>query len=99
MSADLLERSAAKIIRLAASGLDVATFWRECSDVIMRVVPGCSQPCWFTFDPASLLVTSHFDPAVPELSPDYLAYEYGHDDIWNMTAVARPAAARQPFTS
>ncbi|MGK2319714.1 helix-turn-helix domain-containing protein [Gordonia rhizosphera] len=89
MSADLLERSAAKIIRLAASGLDVATFWRECSDVITRVVPGYSQPCWFTFDPASLLVTSHFDPAVPELSPDYLAYEYGHDDIWNMAAVAR----------
>ncbi|MFH5231026.1 helix-turn-helix transcriptional regulator [Antrihabitans spumae] len=89
MTADLLERSAAKIVRLAAQGLDVAAFWRECSDVLATAVPNYMAPCWLTLDPQSLLVTSHFDPAVPEISADYLAHEYQRDDVWKMADIAR----------
>jgi hypothetical protein len=34
-------------------------FWREAGDAIAGVVPHYLAPCWFTLDPASLLVTSH----------------------------------------
>ena len=47
-------------------------------------------PCWFTFDPASLLVTSHYDHGeIPELPRDWLAHEYYQDDAHKMADVAR----------
>lgn len=89
MTPDLLDRSTEKIRRLAQESLDVASFWSECGAVIGEVVPHFYAPCWFTFDPASLLVTSHFDPAMPEVSGDFLAHEYTREDPWKMAAVAR----------
>ena len=47
-------------------------------------------PCWFTMDPASLLVTSHYDHnEIPELPPAWLAHEYYEDDAHKMADVAR----------
>ena len=34
-----------------------------------QAVPGYRGPCWFTMDPASLLVTSHFNDHWPEIPP------------------------------
>lgn len=83
------ERAAGRIRQLAGRGLDVAAFWRECNQVLATAVPHYLAPCWFTFDPVSLLVTSHYDPVIPEISGDFLAHEYGQDDAVKMAEVAR----------
>ena len=68
MTADARQRAAAQVRQLARRGLDVPTFWRECNQVLATAVPHYLAPCWFTFDPASLLITSHYDPVIPEIS-------------------------------
>ena len=88
MTADARDRSAARIRQLARRGLDVASFWRECNEVLSTAVPHYLAPCWFTLDPASLLVTSHYDPVIPEISAEFLAHEYLHDDVLKMADVA-----------
>jgi hypothetical protein len=51
--------------------------------------PHYGAPCWFTLDPASLLVTSHFDEGVPELPAQWLLHEYHQDDVNLLADVAR----------
>lgn len=89
MSADARARAAERIQQLAGRGLDVATFWQECNEVLARAVPHHLVPCWFTLDPVSLLITSHHDPVITEIPRDFLAYEYYHDDVLKMADVAR----------
>jgi DNA-binding CsgD family transcriptional regulator len=88
MTADARQRAAAQITQLARRGLDLPAFWRECSDVLSKAVPHYLAPCWFTFDPASLLITSHYDPVIPEISAEFLAHEYRDDDVLKMADVA-----------
>ena len=84
------ERAAERIARLAGQGLDLLTFWQESRQVLAAAVPHYMAPCWFTFDPASLLVTSHYDhDLIPELPPEWLAHEYYEDDFHKMADVAR----------
>ena len=89
MTADARQRAAGRIRRLAGHGLDVAAFWRECNEVLATAVPHYLAPCWFTFDPVSLLVTSHYDPVIPEISAGFLTHEYGQDDVLKMADVTR----------
>ena len=60
------------------------------------LVPHYMAPCWYTLDPASLLVTSHFNPAMPELPPEWLALEYYGDDVHDL---AERRAHRRPGVS
>ncbi len=84
------ERAADRIAELAGRGLDLKAFWDGCAEVVSSVVPHFSAPCWFTLDPASLLVTSHYDHGlIPELPPEWLAHEYYEDDVHNIAGVAR----------
>jgi DNA-binding CsgD family transcriptional regulator len=86
------ERAADQIGRLAGQGLDLVTFWHESRGALAPAVPHYMVPCWFTFDPASLLVTSHYDHGfLPELPPEWLAHEYYEDDFHKMADVARSA--------
>ena len=71
------ERAAERIARLAGQSLDLVTFWQE-SGKLWRGRPSRLAPCWFTFDPASLLVTSHYD----------------HDLVPHATGVARARVLR-----
>ena len=89
MSAYATERAREKLGRLAGQGLDLPTFWRESSEVLARVVPHYSTPCWWTLDPASLLVTSHYQTEIAELPPEMLAHEYLADDVHKLAVVAR----------
>jgi DNA-binding CsgD family transcriptional regulator len=89
MTTDGRQRAAGQIGRLARSGLDVAAFWRECNEVLSTAVPHYMAPCWFTFDPVSLLITSHYDPVIPEISAEFMAHEYRDDDVLKMASVAR----------
>jgi len=89
MSAETRSRAAGRIRQLAVRGLDVATFWQECNEVLARAVPHHLAPCWFMFDPESLLITSHYDPVITELPEAFLAFEYYQDDVLKMADVAR----------
>lgn len=45
--------------------------------------------CWYTLDPASLLITSHFNEGMPEFPAQWLAHEYYGDDVNKLADVAR----------
>jgi DNA-binding CsgD family transcriptional regulator len=85
------ERAREQIRTLAGEGMDLPTFWRESTDAVKRAVPHYMSPCWYTLDPASLLVTSHYQAELTELPPEWLAHEYYEDDFHNIAAVARSA--------
>jgi DNA-binding CsgD family transcriptional regulator len=84
------ERAAERIAQAAGEGLDLVDFWDESGEAVGSVVPHYMAPCWFTLDPASLLVTSHYDhDEIPELPPEWLAHEYYGDDFHKLADVAR----------
>jgi DNA-binding CsgD family transcriptional regulator len=89
MNASVTECARDKIVQLAGQGLDLPTFWQESATVLARAVPHYSTPCWWTLDPASLLVTSHYQPEMVELPPEMLAHEYLVDDVHKLADVAR----------
>src|SRR5512133_3304575 len=89
VSSDAKQRARDKIARLAGHGLDLVSFWRASTQALAGAVPHYGAPCWFTLDPASLLVTSHFDEGIPELPPQWLIHEYYQDDVNKLADVAR----------
>lgn len=89
MSAYAKQRARDQIAWLSGQGLDLVTFWRESSEAVARAVPHYMSPCWFTLDPASLLVTSHYQAEILEIPPEWLAHEYYGDDVNKLADVAR----------
>jgi DNA-binding CsgD family transcriptional regulator len=85
------QRAKHKLARLAGHDLDLVSFWRACTEVLASAIPHYWAPCWFTLDPASLLITSHFDEGIPELPPQWLVHEYYQDDVNKLADVARSA--------
>ena len=83
------ERARERIERLAGQGLDLPTLWREATVALAPAVPHYHAPCWFTLDPATLLVTSHYDPGIPELPAEWLAHQYFEEDVHKLADVAR----------
>ncbi len=84
------ERAAERIDALAAKELDLLTFWDEVKGVLEQIVPHYMAPCWQTLDPASLLVTCHYDHGlIPQLPNEWLAHEYYEDDYHKLCDVAR----------
>lgn len=86
-----MERARDRIAALAREGVDLATFWREAQALIAPVIPHYGGACWYTLDPASLLITSHFNEYMPELPPEALTHEYYVDDVNKLADVARSA--------
>ena len=82
-------RAQDRITELAGRGLDLVSLWRETTEIIERVVPHYMGACWYTLDPASLLITSHFNEHMPVLPPAALAHEYYEDDVNKLADVAR----------
>ena len=74
------------------------TLWRESAEVIRSAVPYYSAPCWMTLDPASLLITSHFNEYLPVLPPEMLTREYDGDDVNKLTDVVHSRTARRRCT-
>lgn len=92
MGSQARQRALEKIAGLAAEPQSLVSFWLEASEVIATAVPYMDTPCWYTVDPASLLITSHWNPAMPELPPQWLAMEYYTDDVNKLADVARSAS-------
>ena len=62
----------------------------------MLAVPHYVAPCCYTIDPASGLVTSHFQKAVPEFPAEWITMEYAEDHVMQlMTWRARRAGSRR----
>ncbi len=89
MSTDVRQRALDKVTRLTGQDLDLVTLWRESTEVIATVVPHYGSPCWYTLDPASLLITSHFNDDMPVFPPEWLAKEYYGDDVHQLVDLAR----------
>ena len=83
------ERAQDRIAELARRGHDLVTFWRECTEVLEAAVPHYDKPCWYTLDPASLLITSHYHEGLPGYPPKMLLHEYYGDDVNRISDVAR----------
>jgi hypothetical protein len=94
MSGYAKRRAKERIAWLAGHGMDLVTFWQECTAALAPAVPHYLGPCWFTLDPASLLVTSHFQESLAEIPHEWLAQEYYADDFNKMADVARSARGR-----
>jgi DNA-binding CsgD family transcriptional regulator len=89
MSSYASERAHDRIAGLAGHGLDLVSLWRTASEILEPAVPHYGGACWYTLDPASLLITSHFNDLMPELPPEALALEYYEDDVNKLADVAR----------
>lgn len=89
MSGSTKQRALERITALSGQCLDLVGFWREAGEALMRAVPHFGGACWYTLDPASLLITSHFNPEMPELPPEMLAHEYYEDDYHKVADIAR----------
>ncbi len=83
------ERARERISALGGEGLDLVAFWEEADAIISRQIPHYMGICWFTLDPASLLITSHYNASMPEIPHDALAAEYYDDDVHDLAGVAR----------
>src|SRR5262245_2299790 len=67
--------------RLSAQPSDLVWLWREATKVLAPALPHWHRPCWYTLDPASLLMTSHFHEGLAEFPREWLASEYYDDDV------------------
>lgn len=84
-----MERAAERIAWAAGQAHDLVSFWDQCREALAVSVPHHLTPCWFTFDPTSLLITSHYDHGmIPELDPAWLAHEYFEEDVLTLAGVA-----------
>ena len=82
-----LRRAADKITWLSARPSDLVTLWRDATEVLADAVPFYGAPCWYTMDPASLLITSHVNTEMPEFPAEWLAEEYYSDDLHQLIDV------------
>src|ERR687897_3903739 len=89
MASYATDRARDRIAELAGRGYELVTFWQEATEVVARAVPHYWTPCWYTLDPASLLVTSHFHEGLDQLPPEWLAHEYYEDDVNKLADIAR----------
>jgi DNA-binding CsgD family transcriptional regulator len=88
------ERSGAlrRIGALAANEFDLVELWRQAAEVLAAVVPYYWSPCWYTLDPASLLITSHVNQDIDVMPAEWLAAEYYEDDVNLLRDIARSPA-------
>jgi DNA-binding CsgD family transcriptional regulator len=83
------QRAAERIAELSARGNDLVTFWQESTEVLEGAVPHYDKPCWYTLDPASLLITSHYHDGLPQYPPKMLRHEYYGEDVNQVSDVVR----------
>jgi DNA-binding CsgD family transcriptional regulator len=86
------ERAQDRIADLARRGYDLVRFWEECTEVLVPTVPHVDKPCWYTLDPASLLITSHYHDGLPEFPSKMLRHEYYGDDVNQISDVVSSQA-------
>lgn len=76
-----------RLDRACRTGTDLVTLWRASAEVLATAVPHFEAPCFFTVDPESRLITSHFQEGLPEIPAAWLGREYAEQDFNSMTEV------------
>jgi DNA-binding CsgD family transcriptional regulator len=89
VGSDAVQRAADKIARLCAEPRDLVSLWQDTTAVLAAVIPHYLTPCWYTLDPASLLMTSHYQFGLVEFPDRWLAAEYYDEDVQAVPDVAR----------
>ncbi|UGT62808.1 helix-turn-helix transcriptional regulator [Nocardia asteroides] len=92
MSTEVFRRATEQITRLCGEPRDLVSLWQEASEILARAVPHYWTPCFYTLDPASLLMTSHYHRGLAEFPGDWLVSEYYTDDVNQLATVARSAS-------
>jgi DNA-binding CsgD family transcriptional regulator len=92
MGAATKDRAKDRVAELSRRAYDLVTFWRECTDVLAAAVPHYDKPCWYTLDPASHLITSHYHEGLAQYPPKMLRHEYYGEDVNQVSDVARSEA-------
>ncbi len=83
----MIERALTRVAELTRRGSDVVTLLRDVNELVADSVPHFWTPCWYTLDPATHLITSHFHDGMNEFPAEWLAEEYRGDDVHSLTAV------------
>jgi DNA-binding CsgD family transcriptional regulator len=78
-----------RIAALAGQPTDLVSLWHSATEVIAKFVPHYMTPCWYTVDPASLLITSHVQEGLTEFPAEWLAGEYYNEDVNQINDVLR----------
>jgi DNA-binding CsgD family transcriptional regulator len=87
------KRATDDVQRLCQAGLDTISLRRALARVLWRSVP-FDASTWETVDPATLLVTSAVDVALPAgLSPRLCENEYLHEDFNKISGLSRSGAS------
>ena len=84
-----LQRAADKVARICTEQRDLVSLWTATTDVLVTAVPHYWTPCYYTLDPATLLITSHFHHGLDHFPAEWLASEYYEDDVNKIVDVAR----------
>src|SRR5215472_6128434 len=84
-----MRRASDKIASLCTQPRDLVALWRSATQVLATAVPHWWTPCWYTLDPASLLMTSHFHEGLDEFPQQWLASEYYDEDVNQLADVMR----------
>jgi DNA-binding CsgD family transcriptional regulator len=83
------ERALDRIVEVSGQGHDLVTLWQETTEVLRSAIPHYMSPCYFTLDPASLLITSHYQRELPEFPPEFFEAEYFEDDVHKLADLAQ----------
>ena len=75
------DRVLERLVQVSRRQHDLAHFWRASTEILTTAVPHYWVPCWYTLDPASLLITSHFHEGLGEFPEEWLQAEYVDDDL------------------
>jgi DNA-binding CsgD family transcriptional regulator len=92
MSNEAVGRAVDKIARLSSEADDLVSFWQASAEVLNSTVPYYLTPCWYTLDPASLLITSHYHDGLAEFPAEWLTQEYYGEDVNQIADVVRSPA-------
>src|SRR5680860_1515359 len=97
----MVDRTVLRVSELVRRGSDVVTLLREVNELMVASVPHFWTPCWYTLDPATHLITSHFHEGMNEFPAEWLAEEYrGHDvhSLASVIATGRPISTLHEAT-
>lgn len=89
LTRDRADRARDQVGRIAGRAVDLATLWTDTTQVFADTVPFYWTPCYYTLDPASLLITSHFHDGLAEFPREWLEAEYYSDDVHLLVDLAR----------
>ncbi len=89
MATERRRRAVERVALMSGRVHDLVGFWRGAGEILVETLPHYWSPCWYTLDPASLLITSHVNEQMAQFPSEWLDAEYVEDDVNQLATVAR----------